>query len=223
LHFPIRFRRQALDNMMDQWANIELEIIPYRDTGTSVLKGLDEIQAVLDEHITMTQAMQFSSFKKPFEDRIDKWDRTLFVVSEVLEEWIAVQRSWLYLQPIFESPDINKQLPTEGKRFATVDKNWRNTLSTAKAKPGCITFCDNEKLLERFKESNVFLDQVQKGLSDYLETKRSSFARFYFLSNDELLSILSESKDVKLVQPHLKKCFEGVNKVCKVTQAGEGE
>lgn len=36
------------------------------------------------------------------------------------------------LQPIFESPDINKQLPTEGKKFATVDKNWRMTISAAK-------------------------------------------------------------------------------------------
>jgi hypothetical protein len=34
--------------------------------------------------------------------------------------WVAVQRNWLYLQPIFESADINRQLPTEGKKFAII-------------------------------------------------------------------------------------------------------
>lgn len=63
---------------------------------------------------------------------------------------------------------------------------------------------------EKFIEANKNLEIVQRGLADYLERKRSVFARFYFLSNDELLEILSQTKEVRNVRPHLRKVFEAI-------------
>jgi dynein heavy chain, axonemal len=204
---------QTLDKMEADWLPFKLDIRNYRDTGTGVLAGFDEINTVLDEQVTMTQAMQFSAFKGPFEERIDVWNHKLFVVSEVLDNWIKVQREWMYLQPIFESEDIIRQLPAEAKKYAHVDKAWRQTISGARKHPEVVEYCDNEKLLLRFREGVKLLDEVQKGLNQYLETKRDVFPRFYFLSNDDLLTILSESKDVKKLQPHFKKVFEATDHV----------
>lgn len=57
---------------------------------------------------------------------------------------------------------------------------------------------------------NAHLDKINKHLEIYLETKRIAFPRFYFLSNDELIKILSNQKNHQEVQPHLRKCFDNI-------------
>jgi dynein heavy chain len=94
-----------------------------------------------------------------------------------------------------------------------MERIWRKVMKQAKDNPEVISLCPEARLRDNLREANKLLEQVQKGLSEYLETKRMAFPRFYFLSDDELLQILSQTKDPKAVQPHLRKCFENITRV----------
>lgn len=72
---------------------------------------------------------------------------------------------------------------------------------------------DGGPILKKFQENNKKLEEIQKGLEDYLGTKRAAFPRFYFLANDDLIEILSQTRNVQAVQPHLMKCFDAIKKI----------
>lgn len=65
-----------------------------------------------------------------------------------------------------------------------------------------------QKSLERLAE---LLSKIQKALGEYLERERSSFPRFYFVGDEDLLEIIGNSKDIHRIMKHLKKMFAGLS------------
>lgn len=69
--------------------------------------------------------MKASRFVKAFEMEVDKWERTLSHILEVVEILLTVQRQWMYLENIFLGEDIRKQLPRESADFDNINANWK--------------------------------------------------------------------------------------------------
>ena len=200
----------SLEKMASAWDGLEFGTKPWRTPGTYVLVGIDEIQQELDDQLVRTQAMRGSRFVDPFLARVEDWESMLTNLQDVIDHWLKVQAAWLYLEPIFSSDDINKQIPMEAKSFKVVNSTWKDSMAATVDQPSVIAVARRDGLLNSLVDANEKLEKIQSGLASYLETKRLAFPRFFFLSNDELLSILAETKDPLRVQPHLKKCFDGI-------------
>jgi len=57
--------------------------------------------------------------------------------------------------------------------------------------PVVLDIINQNKVLENFISCNETIDRVTKSLNEYLHSKQLKFPRFFFLSNDDLLHILS--------------------------------
>ena len=201
---------KLLDRMLEEWNGVLFETKEHKDTQTYILKSVDDIETMVDDQVTKTDTMRASPYSKPFLTRLNAWESKLQYLVELLENWLSVQQVWMYLEPIFSSADICRQMPIEAARFESVDATWRKLMQFCVESPAVLGFADHIDFLAELKQANGMVEVIQKGLNQYLEKKRLFFPRFFFLSNDEMLEILSETKDPLRVQPHLKKCFEGI-------------
>lgn len=199
------------EKMEAEWGTMQFQLAPF-DTSFKLVE-MDEIQTLLDEQILATQSMRASPYVREIENEMIRWEQQLLLLQDILDEWTKCQVAYTYLHPIFNSSDIVKQLPDEASKFSIVDKMWKTIMDLTHKQKYVMQIIGIENLKGQFEYSNDLLDRIHKGLKEYLEKKRKMFPRFYFLSDDELIEILSETKDPLRVQDHLKKCFEGIERL----------
>ena len=209
----------ALDELLAKkvtsvWLGLEFIVNSYKDSReVFILGSVEEIVSSLDESLVTINTILGSRYCGHVRADVESYQARLILLSETLDEWLTCQKQWMYLETIFGAEDIKRQLPEESKRFAAVDRSWKAIMKRTNGNPNVLVAGTVKGLKETLVRHNEALESIQKSLEDYLETKRSAFPRFYFLSNDELLEILAQTRDPQAVQPHLRKCFDALTKL----------
>jgi dynein heavy chain 1 len=205
---------EYIKSVKDVWQSYAVDLVSFTSNNQNLklIKGWDDIFAKCSEHLTGLQAMKGSPYFKVFEDEVISWEEKLEKVHSVFDSWIDVQRQWVYLEGVFgASVDIKNLLPQEFNRFSMINSEFITLMKKVLKTPlilDLIQIPNVEKLLQRLSE---ILGKIQKALGEYLEKERSLFPRFYFLGDEALLEIIGNSKNLNVVEKHMKRMFAGIN------------
>ncbi|PIK48528.1 putative dynein heavy chain 10, axonemal isoform X3 [Apostichopus japonicus] len=204
---------KGIKEVTDVWEGMKFNVVKYMK-GTQergfILGAVDEVMQILDDNAMNLQSMSASRFVGPFLGQVQTWEKSLSLIGEVLEVWLVVQRKWMYLESIFIGGDIRSQLPEEAKKFDAIDKLFKKIMQETHGNPKIKDACHAQNRLQDLEMISTGLEKCQKSLNDYLDSKRNAFPRFFFISDDELLSILGSSEPT-CVQEHMIKMFDNIS------------
>ena len=200
---------KMLAELEQTWSVMEFEHDEHMRTGTCLLKSSEELVETLEDNQVQLQNLMTSKYIAHFLEEVSGWQKKLSTTDSVMTIWFEVQRTWSYLESIFiGSEDIRKQLPEDSKRFDGIDSDFKRIMGEAKNVPNVVKATNKPRLYDELESMQDRLTLCEKSLAEYLETKRLAFPRFYFVSSTDLLDILSNGNNPKVIATHLAKLFD---------------
>ena len=103
----------------EEWADCQLSFANFKSRGPIALQGgqTGELMEKLEEAQMNLGSMMASRYIGPFKEEASNWVMKLSSCADMMEQWVQVQAMWMYLEAVFTSGDIAKQMPQEAKRF----------------------------------------------------------------------------------------------------------
>uniref|UniRef100_A0A671Z165 Dynein axonemal heavy chain 11 n=1 Tax=Sparus aurata TaxID=8175 RepID=A0A671Z165_SPAAU len=202
---------KVLAEITQTWSVMSLSYETHTSTATPLLKADENLIETLEDNQVQLQNILMSKYVEYFQAEVSGWQRKLMVADLVISSWMSVQRTWAHLNSIFtNSHDIRCQLASDAERFQGIHTDLQSLMTEVVQNSNVVEVTNHPGFLENLETLQQRLSVCEKALAEYLETKRLTFPRFYFVSASDLLEIVSKGTQPKEVTRHLLKLFDNI-------------
>lgn len=138
-----------IEKITTDWQNIKFEVTNQSKTKNEtkyVIKDVTSVNEKLDEHSQLITSGLSSRHVNDIRAIVEEWYNNLSNISAILEDWLFVQKQWIYLENIFSAEDIKKQLPEASSQFARANKSFKELMHKTYNDPNVLNRCKQDGL-----------------------------------------------------------------------------
>ena len=176
---------------------------------------LGDVKVILNNLLThqgMLDHMVKSIYSTHFAKDIEFWKGGLTMIEKVVNEWIAVQDIW---------KNVSKALSVKGFRetlkdvngFEDISKRFTRIMIETAKKPTVKDICLSQGFLLTMEMINRDLLEFRNNLSNSFEMKRKQFPRFFFLSDEDLITVLGGNMKDPGIQKLISNLFQHISEI----------
>jgi hypothetical protein len=173
--------------------DVHLPIAESQSRGEAdlTLGPLDSLLADLESSSVGLQTLLQNPFVEGIRSAVFALAMTLGRLISILHVWSPFQANWMVLSTLFQQEAIRNTLQSQLPRYQGVQRKWVAIVRHVLSNTRLLSVMKFQTLLEDLEESNEDLEAILVSLADYIDAKRRLLPRLYYLSNEEVLELVS--------------------------------
>ncbi|XP_056651091.1 dynein heavy chain domain-containing protein 1 [Monodelphis domestica] len=215
-------RSKARSQSQCQCQKQQTELVA-KDSGTYILSDNDSLQDGIKENLQMLLKILNSPYAGDIQEKAKEWVTIFQGLHTLMEVWVVFQQKWIFLNKIIYEMKIHFPTPELSERFKVVDAQYRELMRVSIDDPLVLSLMvprssrnpkfQDQQLQKLLEASNLELECIITALDTVLYGVRSRFPRLFFLSDRELVALMSAPPEATEAQLWAHRCFTNVMNV----------
>ncbi|KAM9769930.1 dynein heavy chain domain-containing protein 1 [Menidia menidia] len=198
--------------------NVQTESQLSSSDARFIISDLETHSAKIENDLIALSTMLTSRHSVGFRRQLEDWVRSLQQLAKLLDLFERFQQMWAFLKKLFTETSFCDQRVDLLGNFQTVDKTFMELMDSVSSNLNVLNFVSSEtngrfngkSLCQILGNGLSTMEAISKQMQNVLHTICEQFPRLWFLSDWEVMQLLSCPPTPLMLQPFVRKCFKGV-------------